>query len=403
METHFGGIGPGAGIVVAAWGPVTEPGFLAALDETSQRLERLSLAASGDSVSTILTLARDWASDETGADRSDTYDARFAERWRNATDERGIPTSNTTELFQALAELDPEGVGRHLVLDPEGVRGVALLTQRVTRSEIVPHPGAAVEASLQPLVAASDRIARGGLALDDQLVADVLTEGRTPVLLASAAASLVAAMAWLGRARGSLGLGLLSGAMAVAGILGTAGLASWAGVPLSPVTLLAWPWAGGLTLALVAPSMIEAASVNERRGADTAMRRLRRRMVRQLWRPLVPSIALVIAALSAPTPAIAMAGAATGFAVLVAGLITVLALPGSVDGWVATMAERTPTNVVARAHQPCPVCQELSVTGASRCTSCGSWNLMEACPVHPEAMAGRCAACSAELEAPRFR
>lgn len=401
LERGFGGTGPGSQLAIAAWGPVEEPGFLGAVQETADRLDRLTLAATGGNVETILAVGEDWASDDTASDPSDDHDPSFAAAWRNATDERGVPVRNVTALFDRLGELDPDATRAHLIQPGATRAGATLVRQQVSVSDVVPRPAATVEAALQPLLAASDRIAEGGNALDDARAEAALADAIRPATLIAVVASLGAGALYLGRARGRVGLGALAGALASAPILVALTGLPGVGLAVRPGTLLACATAGALTLGLVLPATARALDEDD----DP-------RTGRWLAGATLPGLALVLAVLlplaSAPAPALQAAGLTLGLGVLASLIVIPAALPALVRE--AGSASRDGRSVLedddrlpAQAHTVCPVCERSTATAAERCTGCGRWNLLEACPAHPDALASRCAECGRRLSEPRFR
>lgn len=403
IETRFGGTGPGAELAIAAWGRVEEPGFLAAVDETGQRLDRLTLAATGGSVQSILAVARDWSTNDTARDPSDRYDRSFARAWNNATNEDGVPVRNVSGLIGHLHELDPDATRAHLLEDPDGRRGVALVRQSVSLSDVVPRPSATVTAALQPLVAASDRVAEGGNALDDARAEAALEATAAPVIVALLAAAAAAGAAYLGRARQAPGLGLTVGVLA--GLSGASLLAliSLAGQPLRPGALVASGATSAIALAVALPATARGLEDQERPGPSVAT---------WLARVGLPAglvlVAVLIPLATTPASGLRVTGLALAAGLTAAIVALGLGLPGIVAEAGSARREPEPTpgedeTLPSQAHTVCPSCQRSTATAAERCPSCGRWNLREACPAHPTAIEASCAACGTRLTDPRFR
>lgn len=392
LHERFGPTGPGGQLVVAAWGPVDDPAFLAAVDETGNRLRELTLTTRED-LETILTLGEDWAHNDTD-DPQDRYDPTFSSAWNNATDERGVPTENVTALLAHLHRLDPDATDAHLLQTEVPPGSATLLSQRVRGLEAVPEPVAAVQAALTPLVAASDEVAQAGNALDDARASRALVGALVPLLGVLAAAGAVAgALEHAHRGQG-WGRGALVGGLATAPALAAWVLVDPLGVGLRPGTLLAGLLAAGIGLAVASPAAARASA----KRTDPA-RTLTRAGLPALGALLAGAIALG----SAPTPALAAAGAALGAGGLAGGLVVALGSPGIV----AEARRRVPPSGEdegpARAQLVCPTCERSTARAAERCASCGRWNVREACPAHPDAIDATCRACGATLDDPRFR
>lgn len=390
IETHFGGTAPGAQLAIAAWGPTQAPGFLGAVDETSERLEKLTLATSESSVESVLALARDWATNETASDPSDRYDPAFARAWQNATDEGDVPRRNVSMLLDQLRELAPSSTRAYLAEDPEGSGGAALIRQEVSVSDVVPRPAATVDAALQPLVAASDRVAEGGSALDGARAAAAVDRASVPALAAVWIVAALAGALWLGARGRSAAYGLLVGGLAGAPALATVTLAGLVGAALQPAVIVGTGWIAGLGLIVACPAVGGE--------ADEVPRRLSRSAA--LVAPIV--LAVLAPILSEPADALRSTGWAIGVGVLaVAGLLGV-ALPGLAREASTVGRGELDGRELAPAHARCPVCQRQTATAVSRCPSCGRWNLLEACPGHPRAVEANCAECGSRLGEPRF-
>lgn len=394
LEEHFAGTGPGAQLAIAAWGPVEEPGFLLALDEAGDRLERLTLAASGEEVESVLAVGRDWAHDDRARDSSDRYDPAFARLWANATNEQGVPVRNVSTVFAELNALAPDAVRSHLLRDPDGRGGVALLRQQVAVSDVVPRPTAAVDAALQPLVAASDRVAEGGSALDEARAEQALHAGAVPVLLASLAGATVAGALWWGARRERAGPGALVGsALGLVGVLGL--LAAGAlGLPLRPGTLLTAPLAAVLALGVGLPAAEQARQEDSRPLEGLAF-------LVTVAAPL--ALAVLLALVTVPADGLRAAGLTLGLGALAGVLIVPSLVVVAARAGPRGEPEPEPSDAIPRpAHTSCPVCERGTATAVSRCPACGLWNLREACPTHPDALEARCASCGEVLGAPRF-
>lgn len=403
LEEHFPGAGPGSEVAVAAWGPVLDPLFWEALERASTQLERVSLTADEPPVS-VLSLARDWAHNDRAAGAGDRYDATFAGLWANAT--AGPQLTNTSEIADALARLDPEGLAGVMVLPEAGdaASGVALVRDRLSVSPAVPRPGEAVSVSVQPLLLASERLALAGDALHHGDASRALLQGQARVLLASLAAALAAALLAGARSTGSVALGGVLGGTAGLVLAGTLALQSLAGLSVSPATQLAPAIAGGTVLALGLP-LIRAAHARLGDGAfpEEGPLLTARTVQDRLVLSGLPVLAVTLAAVVAPAPLLRDAGLVLVLGLVSAGLGLGLVLPGLVHEYAASPRSTGALPGPVHARVSCPVCARGTATGAARCTACGTWNLVDACLAHPNALEEACGTCGGALDAVNFR
>ncbi len=405
LSTGFRGPGPASEFAVAAWGPVAEPGFLSGLDEASQRLGRLSLAASGGQVESVLTLAEDWATNDTRQDPTDDYDESFAARWEEATDGGRVPLQEIPELLEALAQLDPEGTRAVLdVEDTAGPRmtGTALLGQRISLSDVVPRPGQAISAAIQPLLASSETVEVTGPLLDEDRTRQALLDAQGPVLIATGLATVLAVLAWaLQRSRPRQTWGALVVTAAATWVV-SAALVIILQNPVRPVVLLGPALAVSTSLLLGAPLIT---AIDRQREEELVYQeRLEEALGdRRGWAPLVPVAAVALAALTVRASGLQGDAVVLVAGVLAAGLGVVIVLPSLLRTW-RPDAEEGPASSggLTPAQVACPVCQRATATAAARCRSCGAWNVMQACPAHPEALSSSCAECGAALDDPSF-
>lgn len=406
LSTGFRGPGPASEFAVAAWGPVGEPGFLSGVDESSQRLERLSLAASGGQVRSVLTLAQDWAINDTDQDPTDDYDRSFAVLWEEATRDGRVPVDDVPEVLEALARLDPEGTRAVLDIQPtDGPRltGAVLLRQRISLSDVVPRPGQAISAAIQPLLASSEDVAVTGSILSEERTRRALLDAQGPVVLATAAATVLAVVAW-GARRGlpRETWGSLAG-VTVGTLLVTLGLSTALDLPVRPITALAPGLAASASLLLGAPLVAGVGRALEGGGRVYEEAVTQTLETQRGWAPLVPVGAVGLAVLTVRAPGLQTDAVALVGGLLVAGLAAVVALPSLVRRWgYQEPLEAGAGSGLAPAQVACPVCDRATATAASRCRSCGTWNLVQACPAHPAALSSSCAECGTVLEDPSF-
>lgn len=407
LSSGFRGPGPAGEFVVAAWGPVAEPGFLSGLDEASQRLERLSLAASGGQVGSVLTLAQDWATDDTDQDPTDDYDESFASLWEDATEGGRVPVTEVPRVLDALSQLDPEGTRAVLTMETsQGPRptGAALLRQRVSLSDVVPRPDQAISAAIQPLLPSSEQVAVTGPILAEERTQRALLEAQGATVLATGAATVLGLLAWAAyRPIPRETWGALAGATVASSLLCLA-LLTAIDLPVRPVTLLAPAMTASLALLLGAPltdrigqALEEEPSATYQAVVDDAMDGHRS------WVPLVPVAAVAVAAVTVRAPGVQHDGLALVVGSIAAVVLVVGGLPGLVRAWVPSRRPGEPRQGPRAAQVACPRCDRATATAAARCRGCGTWNLVQACPAHPDAILSSCSACGSELEEPSFR
>lgn len=407
LSSGFRGPGPAGEFTVTAWGPVAEPGFLAGLDEASQRLERLSLAATGDQVGSVLTLAEDWATDDTDQDPTDDYDESFAARWEEATQGGRVPVSEVPGVLGALTQLDPEGTRSVLKMTfTDGPRptGAALLRQQVSLSDVVPRPGQAISAAIQPLLPSSEQVAVTGPILAEERTQRALLGAQGATVLAAGAATVLALVAWAAyRPMPREAWGALAGVTVASGLLCLA-LLTAVDLPVRPATLLAPAMAASLAFLLGAPltdrigrRMEEEPSAPYEAVVDDAIDGPR------IWMALVPIAAAVVAAATVPAPGLQTDGLALGAAAVAAVVLGIGGLPALVRVWAPRQRAEGPSRGPRTGEVVCPTCDRATATAAARCRGCGTWNLVQACPAHPEAILSSCSECGSELEEPSFR
>ena len=406
VAEHFQDPGPVSEFTIAAWGPVTEPGFWAAVEETEDRLTRLSLATTGGRVETVRSLAEDWATDTRDRDPTDVYDPDFQELWRNATQGGEVPVRNVEEVLAALAILDPAGLDALLqapALEGPGAQGVLLIRQRVTLPAVIPRPTEAVTAAAQPVVAASERVAIGGSALEADQTRQALLAQAPWVLGALLAASLLAGWLCGATLTSRPGMPVALGASAAAATLLTGATLGLLGLPTGPATQLAPGLAGAATILLA--GVVLARMPSEGTPGELALEEglLASRAAR--LHAGVPLTAMTIASITTPAPGVRALGLGLLVALVAAGLVTKILFPTLARRWLQ-VASRTQGPMLEGpapvAHTVCRVCQEPTTTGACRCRACGQWNLLEACTVHPGEHGATCAACGADLDVPHL-
>lgn len=405
LSGSFRGPGPASEFVVTAWGPVAEPGFLFGLAEASEQLERLSLAATDEQVHSVLSLARDWATDDTDQDPTDDYDPGFAERWEQATRGGQVPVQDVPIVLEALARLDPEGTRSVLTLETgDGPRptGAALLRQRVSLAEVVPRPGQALSAAIQPLLASSEEVVVSGPVLAEERTRTALLDGQGPVVLVTLAATVLAlAVHVASRPIPREALGALA-AVTLGSVVVCLGGITLMGLAVRPLILLAPALTASLAILLGAPlSRRIGQALGEETPYPEAVATACRRMPG--WTPLVPVAAVAVAVVSVPAPGLRGDGLGLAVGLAAASLGAMLVLPSLAKRWVPEMLGQTGSGAGPRpARLACPVCSRSTATAAARCRACGTWSLVQACPAHPDAISSSCASCGAELTEPSF-
>ncbi len=407
LSSGFRGPGPAGEFTVTAWGPVAEPGFLSGLDEASQRLERLSLAATGGQVGSVLTLAEDWATDETDQDPTDDYDASFASLWEDATEGGRVPVAEVPRVLDALSQLDPEGTRAVLKMEvDEGPRstGAVLLRQQVSLSDVVPRPDQAISAAIQPLLPSSERVAVTGPILAEERTQRALLDAQGATVLATGAATLLGLVAWAAyRPMPREIWGALAGVTVVSPLVCLAVLSTFA-LPVRPISLLAPAMAASLAFLLGAPltdrireGMEGDPSAPYETVVDDAIDE------RAIGVALVPVVAVAVATVTVQASGLQADGLALGAASVAAVVLVAGGLPALVRVWAPRQRPESPGQGPHSAQVACPRCDRATATAAARCRGCGTWNLVQACPAHPDAIRSSCTACGAELEEPSFR